>query len=226
MKILDFGCGNGDNARFLAAENKHSEVIGADLDVATAKRRHPDLEFVGLAGARLPFAAEYFDAVYAADVLEHVDDLPVTISELVRILKKGGRLEASIPHYKTEKILASANPKYLKQVGHQRIFSWGELEGILSEAGFQISGRRQKGSFMFFSLWLLFVNKRDILNQRGEFEAGPLYRTLLMLNQFFDRDITFKTKAKYLPVWILAWPIAWFFDRIYPKTIKLKAIKK
>ena len=39
---------------------------------------------------RLPFASDSFDAVVAADVLEHLPDLPVAVAELARVLAPGG----------------------------------------------------------------------------------------------------------------------------------------
>jgi 2-polyprenyl-6-hydroxyphenyl methylase/3-demethylubiquinone-9 3-methyltransferase len=41
---------------------------------------------------RLPFADSAFDAVVAADVLEHVTDLPAVVGELARVLAPGGSL--------------------------------------------------------------------------------------------------------------------------------------
>jgi len=226
MKILDFGCGNGENAYLLSVENKNNEVIGVDLDVAVAKSKYPALKFIRLQNGSLPFADKTFDAIHASDVLEHVGGLSLAISEIARVLKNGGRLDVSIPHFKTEKMLSAANPNYLRQIGHQRIFAAGELEEILERAGFKIISRRQKGSFLFFSLWLLLNSKKNILNQRGEFEPTIAYRILMALNQFFDREMTFKTRAKFFPFWLLAWPLAGIFDRIYPKTVKLAALKK
>jgi 2-polyprenyl-6-hydroxyphenyl methylase / 3-demethylubiquinone-9 3-methyltransferase len=41
---------------------------------------------------RLPFAGGTFDAVVAADVLEHLPDLPAAVAELARVLAPGGSL--------------------------------------------------------------------------------------------------------------------------------------
>jgi 2-polyprenyl-6-hydroxyphenyl methylase / 3-demethylubiquinone-9 3-methyltransferase len=41
---------------------------------------------------RLPFASGSFDAVVAADVLEHLPDLPAAVAELARVLVPGGSL--------------------------------------------------------------------------------------------------------------------------------------
>jgi 2-polyprenyl-6-hydroxyphenyl methylase/3-demethylubiquinone-9 3-methyltransferase len=41
---------------------------------------------------RLPFADGTFDAVVAADVLEHVPDLPAAVGEIARVLAPGGSL--------------------------------------------------------------------------------------------------------------------------------------
>jgi 2-polyprenyl-3-methyl-5-hydroxy-6-metoxy-1,4-benzoquinol methylase len=57
---------------------------------------------------------ESFDLINALDVLEHVDDLSRTLSELVQLLKPGGKLVVSGP---TENILYQigrklAGPEY------------------------------------------------------------------------------------------------------------------
>jgi 2-polyprenyl-6-hydroxyphenyl methylase/3-demethylubiquinone-9 3-methyltransferase len=115
--VLDAGCGGGLVARELAAAG--ATVVGLDrslgsLGVArraagrrgpgnpataggSAPRIPPDRSmgtFRPVQGRmeRLPFADGVFDAVVAADVLEHVPDLPAAVAELARVLAPGGRL--------------------------------------------------------------------------------------------------------------------------------------
>jgi 2-polyprenyl-6-hydroxyphenyl methylase / 3-demethylubiquinone-9 3-methyltransferase len=90
--VLDAGCGGGLVARGLAGAG--AVVTGLDLSpgcLEVARRAVPD-RFRPAAGRleRLPFAAGSFDAVVAADVLEHVGDLPAVVAEVARVLRPGG----------------------------------------------------------------------------------------------------------------------------------------
>jgi 2-polyprenyl-6-hydroxyphenyl methylase / 3-demethylubiquinone-9 3-methyltransferase len=92
--VLDAGCGGGLVARELAAAG--ATVVGLDRSLgslgvacrAAGARFHPAQGRL----ERLPFADGVFDVVVAADVLEHVPDLPAAVAELARVLAPGGRL--------------------------------------------------------------------------------------------------------------------------------------
>jgi 2-polyprenyl-6-hydroxyphenyl methylase/3-demethylubiquinone-9 3-methyltransferase len=92
--VLDAGCGGGLVARELAAAG--ATVVGLDRSLGSlgVARRAVRGRFHPTQGRleRLPFAGGAFDAVVAADVLEHVPDLPAAVAELARVLAPGGRL--------------------------------------------------------------------------------------------------------------------------------------
>ncbi|RLI98717.1 MAG: hypothetical protein DRP00_01425 [Candidatus Aenigmatarchaeota archaeon] len=46
-----------------------------------------------------PFPDNYFDEVIATHVLEHLDDLASVMKEIWRILKPGGKLKITAPHF-------------------------------------------------------------------------------------------------------------------------------
>jgi 2-polyprenyl-6-hydroxyphenyl methylase/3-demethylubiquinone-9 3-methyltransferase len=92
--VLDAGCGGGLVARELAAAG--AGVVGVDRSLGSlgVARRATGGGFRPAQGRleRLPFTAASFDAVVAADVLEHVPDLPAAVAELARVLRPGGSL--------------------------------------------------------------------------------------------------------------------------------------
>ena len=97
--VLDAGCGGGLVARTLAEAG--AEVVGIDRSLGSLRvaRRAADPpgppgRFHPVRGQleRLPFADGAFDAVVAADVLEHVPDLPAAVGEIARVLAPGGSL--------------------------------------------------------------------------------------------------------------------------------------
>lgn len=223
LRILDIGCGNGDNVCRLS--KKGAEVIGIDLDVAQAQKKYPALKFLSMPAEKLEFADNNFDKIYAYDVLEHVENVDATLKEIFRVLKSGGTLIATIPHYRSEKILMRKNKNYWQEVGHRRLFNGGELESLLKRQGFIVEKRIQKSFFVFVLLWIMFTLGKHINSQKGDFDRTPLYIFLQTINQFFDAEITFTTKAKFIPIWIVTLPVAWLLNKILPKTVKIVARK-
>jgi SAM-dependent methyltransferase len=83
-RLLDFGCGNMPY-RGLFSE-KFAHHLGADIE------GNEGAEFAILPDGRVPAPDESFDGVLSSQVLEHVADAQLYLSEAYRLLRPGGAL--------------------------------------------------------------------------------------------------------------------------------------
>lgn len=98
---LDVGCGNGFITRHVG--QRFDEVHGIDVEpdrlndfrVAVAGDRRFTTQLGS--SATLPYPDATFDLVTAFEVLEHVADVPGTIAELARVVRKTGLIVVTTP---------------------------------------------------------------------------------------------------------------------------------
>ncbi len=100
-RVLDLGCGAG---RFVAAlRDAGADPVGVELAEAAlerARRNVPgaDLRLVANDGA-LPLGHGEVDLVWCSEVLEHVPDTIAFLTEVRRVLRRGGRLLVTVPDH-------------------------------------------------------------------------------------------------------------------------------
>lgn len=102
--VLDVGCASGRQLFELA--NKIKEGYGTDIaqsfiDKANSlktERQISNIYFHRAEIEHLPFADNFFDKVFCAEVLEHVTDKDVALRELKRVLKPEGLLIITVPN--------------------------------------------------------------------------------------------------------------------------------
>lgn len=92
-RILDVGCGGGLLSNYLAAQGH--EAHGVDLsqqslEIAKQRDQTHSVAYKRASAYELPYPDQYFDAVCAMDLLEHVEQPGQVIREASRVLKPGG----------------------------------------------------------------------------------------------------------------------------------------
>lgn len=147
--VLDLGCGGGRHA--FECYRRGAAVVALDADLvelksvsammaAMAEEKEnrnggASLEVQGTAFC-LPFPDASFDRVIAAEVLEHLDDDELALSELARVLRPSGRMAVTVPRYGPEVINWVLSDEYHNVPGgHVRIYKRSQLLSRLEASG-------------------------------------------------------------------------------------------
>ncbi|MEP6872440.1 MAG: methyltransferase domain-containing protein [Anaerolineaceae bacterium] len=101
-KILDVGCGAGDDAiamaRIVSPGGAASGVDLSEAMIVEARRRSQaaslEIDFQISSAAHLPYPNDSFDGVRCERTLQHVEDPEAVLEELVRVLRPGGTVVA------------------------------------------------------------------------------------------------------------------------------------
>jgi 2-polyprenyl-3-methyl-5-hydroxy-6-metoxy-1,4-benzoquinol methylase len=96
-RILDLGCGTG---AFLERLRAAGFTCLAGVDISAPEDLHESIEFraLDLDTGQLPFPAGHFDLIVAIEVLEHIENLGMAVSEIGRKLKPSGQCLATTPN--------------------------------------------------------------------------------------------------------------------------------
>ncbi len=105
-KILDMGCGPGNNAKILYEKNKSYEITGVDLSqtmTKLAKANAPACKFIRDDIRTVHFEDDAFDAIIASFCIVHLsdEDAENLLLRMGRFLRPGGHLYLSFMEGKT-----------------------------------------------------------------------------------------------------------------------------
>ena len=116
--VLEVGVGEGEISAKLRSLYPDAHIVGIDLHDDALGVGWRTRGFVGVYGdiGRLPFPPLAFDLVMAIEVLEHVQEPPAAVAELVRVSR--GRLVLSVPREPIWRVANMARGKYLADLGN------------------------------------------------------------------------------------------------------------
>jgi ubiquinone/menaquinone biosynthesis C-methylase UbiE len=98
QSLLDVGCGTGIFLEIFAKKIRGAKLYGVDISpemVSVAKnkfRNYPNIKIVRGSVSKLPYEMNQFNYVVCANSLHHHPDSEKSVREMVRVLKRGGKL--------------------------------------------------------------------------------------------------------------------------------------
>ena len=182
-RLLDVGCAGGELAALLATRGWRVHGAEAEHALARAARaRGVDAREVDLDRAPLPWSDGAFDAVVAAEVIEHVIDTDHLLAEIARVLRPGGALVITTPNLASLenrlRLLLGRYPMWMdvgvEGAGHLRYYTPRMLRHQLARHGLRVE--RHVGN------WVPLVPQRWLDDRRAPWLAitGDWWPSLAM----------------------------------------------
>jgi 2-polyprenyl-3-methyl-5-hydroxy-6-metoxy-1,4-benzoquinol methylase len=151
-RVLDLGCAAGALGAAVKQRHPGARVVGIEAARAAADRAaerldrvvHARIEDVDFGAEDL--VAEQFDAVIAADVLEHMVNPWAALVGVRACVAPGAQLVASVPNVRNiwlvNRLLAGGRWEYtergLLDVTHLRFFTLAELRILFAQTGYRV----------------------------------------------------------------------------------------
>jgi SAM-dependent methyltransferase len=180
VRLLDFGCNSGYFVEELRKDGY--ETYGVDVSSEAIEygvsRGAKKLFAVGV-GEKLPFMNNYFDVALALDVLEHIEDDRAALTEIIRVLKPGGAIIATVP----------ALPflwGIQDEVSHHfRRYARKELTALFEKTGLKIERLVFFNFFLFLPVAVVRLMGKVILPKRkSDFELNNKWTNFILTKIF------------------------------------------
>ena len=179
--VLDFGCGTGGFANLIS---KHFNVIGLDtspIAIDYCRKRGLNNLFLGsiddFIANRTPVKA-----IFALDVIEHIEDDKEVVQKLRALLTDGGFLIVTVPAFSW----LWSNHDILHM--HWRRYTKKQLKNLLEFAGFKVVFI----SYFNFFLFLPAVLKRIFGKKKKLEDTPPVEPVSDFLNKVFRKIFEFE----------------------------------
>lgn len=152
-KVLDVGCGAGGMSKAIKHYRPDLSVTACDLSrsaISGMEGRQHQIHSAQSRAETLPFRSGEFSALFMFDVLEHLEDPQLVVSEISRVLQHTGLFHLFVPceggiatlHGVFSKLGWSPKRHY---GGHIHLFTAQQVDRMLSREGFQVVNERWSG---------------------------------------------------------------------------------
>ena len=153
-RVLEVGMGDGFLLYSLKRVKPEVEIYGVDISrkrVVKASKALKDYGgyFVIADATALPFKAKAFDYLVYSEVLEHIPDNDLVLSEAYRVLQSEGSILITVPFKQNlVQIMCPYCHRLFNPDGHIHSYDENKLVQITHKAGFKVVKLRGFGSWL------------------------------------------------------------------------------
>lgn len=163
--LLDVGSHSGKFTYEISKALPKTKIYGIDISkdaIEYASIKYKNVSFKVAEAESLPFKNNFFDFVTCLEVIEHIQNPKLVITEIRRVLKKGGDVLFLVPSENTLFKLIwyfwiKLGPGKVWNHTHINQFSNYSLDNLLKKNGFKVNKRKK---FLFGMLLAIKANKR------------------------------------------------------------------
>ena len=165
--ILDAGCGDGVNLKYLC-DIQHASFYGLEYNpirIARAKEYVPTAHIVLGDLLNIPFKNDCVDIILLNHVLEHIHEDLEVLKELNRILKPDGILIIGVPNEGCFIALLRNNivqREIKRTTDHVQQYTETTIRKKLIKAGWRIKSMRREGFFLPHMIMNTILARSDI----------------------------------------------------------------
>ena len=181
--FLEVGCGTGFVIQAVQEHNPKAVLCGSDYfeeGLVHARKRMPSINFTQQ-DARTMDEEDFYDVIGAFDVIEHINEDELVLSNMYRALKQGGALLVTVPQHRW---LWSAVDEYS---GHVRRYTCSELIEKVTLSGLRVDYVTSFVSFLIPMMWLNRLRARN-----ADYDPMDEFRIPNWLNRLLEMIMTFE----------------------------------
>ncbi|MGB3486441.1 MAG: class I SAM-dependent methyltransferase [Mycobacterium sp.] len=220
-KVIDVGAGAGRHS--FEAYRRGADVIAFDQDKEELENVTTMFEAMAAAGEApdgasaeavagdalaLPYPDGTFDVVIASEILEHVPQDEAAISELVRVLKVGGKLAVTVPRWLPERVCWLLSDEYhANEGGHIRIYKADELRAKVQARGMRFTHSHHAHALHSPYWWI----KCAVGVEKTKNPAVTAYHRLLVWDMMSAPALTRTAEAALNP--LIGKSVALYFEK-------------
>lgn len=219
--MIDIGCGAGRHS--FEAYRRGADVTAFDQDKEELENVATMFEAMAEAGevpdtARaeavsgdalaLPYPDDTFDCVVASEILEHVPQDEAAITELVRVLKGGGKLAVTVPRWLPERLCWLLSDEYhANEGGHIRIYKADDLRAKIRSRGMRFTHSHHAHALHSPYWWM----KCAVGVDKSEHTVVRAYHRLLVWDMMSAPKLTRTAEAALNP--LIGKSVALYFEK-------------